>query len=216
MKRSTLLAPAIALALAASLSQTALADSRQTYDLTGFDELDVAAGVEVKFTAAPEYSVTADFARGGPDDVKVRVDGDRLYLSRKSTRGWGNKVRVTFHVTAPELDEIEASSGSSLFAEGVSADTMKINVSSGATVSVYGSCSDLNIKVTSGGTANTKGLACANVKAAANSGGSLSAYASQSATSKTSSGGNVDIYGNPPSRSANKSISGGSTDFHGD
>ncbi len=215
MKSNTFLVPAAALAIAACIAQPALADSQQTYNLSGFDELDIAAGVEVKFTAAPEYSVTADFDRGGPDDVKVRVDGDRLYLSRKATKGWGNKVRVTFHVTGPELNDIEASSGSSLLAEGVASDEMKINVSSGATVTVYGTCSELSIKASSGGSANAKGLACANVKAAANSGGSLKAHASDSATSKTSSGGSVDIYGNPTSRSANKSISGGSTDFHG-
>ncbi len=215
MKKPVILATSLtALALSATLF-TASADTTQVYQLSGFDELDVAAGVEVKFIRAPEYSITADFDRGGPDDVKVRLDGDRLYLSRKSTKGWGNKVRVKFTVTAPALTEIEASSGSSLLAEGVAAGAMKIDVSSGAAVSVHGECDSLTIKASSGGSANAKGLACDTVKAKASSGGSVSARASESASSRTSSGGSVDIYGNPSDRSANKSISGGSTQFHG-
>lgn len=215
MRKSLTIASGVAaLALSATLF-TASADTTRVYNLSGFDELDIAAGVEVKFTRAPEYSITADFERGGPDDVKVRLDGDRLYLSRKSTRGWGNKVRVKFIVTAPELNEIEASSGSSLLAEGLESGPMEIEVSSGAAISVHGECTSLEIKASSGGSANAKGLACQSVEAKASSGGSVTAYASESATSKTSSGGSVDIYGNPGSRSANKSISGGATSFHG-
>ena len=204
MKKSVIIASGLAaLALSATL-YSASADTTQVYNLSGFDELDIAAGVEVKFTRSPEYSITAEFDRGGPDDVKVRLDGDRLYLSRKSTSGWGNKVRVKFTVT-----------GSSLLAEGLQSGPMEIEVSSGAAVSVHGECTTLEIKASSGGSANAKGLTCQSVEAKASSGGSVRAYASDSATSKTSSGGSVDIYGNPASRSANKPISGGSTDFHG-
>ncbi len=216
LKARILYAVASTAMLAVTAAPLASAETEHSYDVSGFDELDVAAGVEVKFTRASEYSLTAEFERGGPDDVKVRLDGERLYLSRKSTSGWnGNNVRVTFNVTGPSLDEIEASSGSSLLAEGIEAGDMKVAVSSGATVSVYGTCEDLEIKASSGGSANAKGLTCETVEARANSGGSVSAHASKEANSKTSSGGSVDIYGNPPSRSANKSISGGSTDFHG-
>ena len=194
MKKSVIIASGLAaLALSATL-YSASADTTQVYNLSGFDELDIAAGVEVKFTRSPEYSITAEFDRGGPDDVKVRLE---------------------FTVTGPDLNEIEASSGSSLLAEGLQSGPMEIEVSSGAAVSVHGECTTLEIKASSGGSANAKGLTCQSVEAKASSGGSVRAYASDSATSKTSSGGSVDIYGNPASRSANKPISGGSTDFHG-
>ena len=216
MKKRILFAAASAALAVTAFTPASYADVTKTYDAVNFDELDVAAGVEVKFTTAPDYSVRAVFSRGGPDDVKVRQDGDRLYLARKNTSSLSNKkMRVTFHVTAPSLEEIEASSGSSLLAEGLQTDDMVISVSSGASVSAYGSCNKLNIKASSGGSANAKELTCKTVKAGANSGGSVRAYASDAAKSKTSSGGSVDIYGNPASRSANKSISGGSTDFHG-
>ena len=215
MKKLALITSGLAALAVSATMLHAAADAPKVYKLSGFDELDISAGVDVKFVRAPEYSVTADFTRGGPEDVKVRLDGDRLYLSRKSTSGWGDKVRVKFTVTAPNLEEIEASSGSSLLVEGLEEGSVQLDVSSGAAVSVYGTCSSLKVKANSGGSANAKGLECGSVSAKASSGGSVKAFASDAATSKTSSGGSVAIYGNPTSRSANKSISGGSTSFHG-
>ncbi len=193
----------------------ALAGTQKTYDFTGFDELDIAAGVQVEYTAGPAYSVVADFERGGPDDLKVRQDGDRLYIARKATTGWGDKVRVTIRVTAPKLDEIEASSGSSLDATGIDTESLFVDVSSGASVDASGTCGKLKVKVNSGGSANLREVKCHSVEASASSGGSASAYADTDAESHTSSGGSVSIWGSPEQRYANKSISGGSTDFRG-
>ena len=195
-------------------AHTALADTATTYDFTGFNELDIAAGVEVNFTTAPDYSIVADFHRGGPDELKIRQEGERLYISRKMLSGSGDHLRVTLTISAPELNEVEASSGSSLRAEGLTAETFELRVSSGATADLSGTCGTLKLKVSSGGNADARSMECLNVSATASSGGAAKAFASQSALSKTSSGGSVDIWGNPPDRSANRSMSGGSTDFH--
>lgn len=196
------------------LAAAAQADTTKTYDFTGFDELDIAAGVEVNYETADAYSVVAGFRKGGPDDLKIRQEGDRLYISKKMTSGWGDDLRVTLTVTSPALDAIEASSGSSITARGVTADNFDLDVSSGASADVSGTCGSLTVKAGSGGSADAKDLKCESVSAKASSGGSVNAYASTSATSKTSSGGSVDIWGDPASRSANNSISGGSTDYH--
>lgn len=207
-KLSILLGAAVATGL-----MTASAGTTKTYDFSGFDELDIAAGIEVIFETAPTHSVVAEFERGGPEDVKIRQSGDRLYISRKGSTGWGNKVDVTVRVTAPSLDAIEASSGSSLDASGVSAGDFVLNVSSGASVDLTGTCTKLDIEANSGGDADARGLTCSNVKASASSGGSVRAHANTKARSHTSSGGSVVVYGNPADRKANKPISGGSTRF---
>ncbi|MEZ6000704.1 GIN domain-containing protein [Hyphomonas sp.] len=206
--------PLIFSALFAATAFAASANTTETYDITGFDELDISAGVEVIYENAADYSVVADFRRGGPEDMKIRKDGDRLQISRKMKSGWGDKVRVTVRVSSPELNAIEASSGSSIEASGIHANEFVLEVSSGASAELSGTCGNLDLKVSSGGNADAKDLHCRSVSAAASSGGSADAYASESATGKTSSGGSIDIWGNPPDRSANHSISGGSTDFH--
>lgn len=214
LKEMTMMRPLILSTVFAAVAFAATADTTKTYDFTGFDELDIAAGVEVKYEAANTYSVVADFSRGGPDDMKIRQDGDRLYISRKMKSGWGDKLRVTVRVTSPELSEVEASSGSSIRARGINADDFILRVSSGASAELSGTCNELDLKVSSGGNADAKDLQCVSLSASASSGGAASAYASESATGKTSSGGSIDVWGNPPNRTSNHSISGGSTDFH--
>lgn len=213
MKKTLVLAGALS-AVAMSTALVANADTQKTYDFSGFDELDIAAGVEVVYTAGTDYSVVADFRKGGPDDMKIRKDGGRLYISKKATSGWGDKLRVTVKITAPDLNAIEASSGSSIRATGIESDTFALKVSSGASADLSGTCGTMTVKASSGGSADAKDLKCKNVTAGASSGGSAQAYASDSATSNTSSGGSVDIWGKPSDRTANKSVSGGSTSFH--
>ncbi|MEZ5954505.1 MAG: DUF2807 domain-containing protein [Hyphomonas sp.] len=201
-------AAALAFALSASAGET------QTYSFSGFSELDVAAGIEVEYSPSSDYSVVADFQKGGPEDLKINQSGERLSISRKTKAGWGDRLRVKVRVSGPALNAIEASSGSSVDATGVNADAFALKVSSGASVDVAGTCKNLVIKASSGGSAGARELKCQNVTAAASSGGSADAFASQSATSKTSSGGSVDIWGSPSVRNANKSISGGSTSYN--
>jgi hypothetical protein len=192
----------------------ALADTSKTYDFSGFDELDISAGVDVTYETGPDYAVVIDFAQGGPDDMKLRQDGSRLYIARKTTSGWGDKVRAKVRVTSPQMNEIEASSGSSIRASGIDSDILVLDASSGASIKAAGKCGSLKIVANSGGSASAKDVICQKVAANASSGGSAGAYASEQAKSHTSSGGSVDIYGEPESRENNRSVSGGSTTFH--
>lgn len=213
MKKTLVLAGALS-AVVMSTALTANADTQKTYDFSDFDELDIAAGVEVVYTAGSDYSVVADFRKGGPDDMKIREDGGRLYISKKAKSGWGDTLRVTVKITAPDLNAVEASSGSSIRASGIKSDAFALKVSSGASAELSGTCGTMTVRASSGGSADAKDLKCKSVTANASSGGSAQAYASDSATSKTSSGGSVDIWGKPSDRTANQSVSGGSTSFH--
>lgn len=214
MKRFLAMSAALTAACAA-VALVANAETEKSYDFTRFDELDTAAGVEVIYETGSAYSVVAHVRHGDPDDLKMRVEDGRLYISRKSKISWGHDdLRVTVHVTSPELNAIEASSGSSVEASGIHADLFSLRVSSGASVDASGTCSQIEAKASSGGSADARELKCERAKATASSGGSVDAFASVEATSKTSSGGSVDIWGDPANREANDSISGGSTRFH--
>ncbi|MEQ9435503.1 DUF2807 domain-containing protein [Hyphomonas sp.] len=192
----------------------AIADTSKAYDFTGFDTLDISAGVDVTYETGPDYAVVIDFKHGGPDDMKLRQDGSRLYISQKATSGWRDRVRAKVLITSPQLNEIEASSGSSIRASGIDSEVLVLDASSGANIKADGKCGSLKIEANSGGNASAKSVTCQKVAAKASSGGSVRAYASEQAKSHTSSGGSVDIYGAPETRENNRSISGGSTTFH--
>tara|TARA_R110002095_G_scaffold203435_1_gene185410 strand:+ start:101 stop:733 length:633 start_codon:yes stop_codon:yes gene_type:complete len=203
-----------ALCLTVLAPGAAFAGTTESYDFDGFDALDISAGVDVAYESGPEYSVIIDFEQGGPDDMKLRQNGSRLYIARKATSGWGDKVRAKVRVTSPHLDEIEASSGSSIRATGIDSVILVLDASSGASIKAEGKCGSLKIVANSGGSASAKDVVCQKVAANASSGGSAAAYASAEAKSHTSSGGSVDIYGDPSDREANRPVSGGSTTFH--
>ncbi|MCA8900316.1 MAG: DUF2807 domain-containing protein [Hyphomonas sp.] len=201
-------------AIGAALCLSAFAGEQKSFSNTGFDELDVAAGLEVTYRAGDSYSVVAEILKGDADDLRITQDGTRLKISRKTTSGWGNRFRAKVTVTSPDLRGIDASSGSSISATGVDADDFGLKVSSGASAEISGTCGNLSVKVSSGGNADARDLKCESVTAKASSGGSADVYASEAATSNASSGGSVDVWGKPKQQDANRSMSGGNTDFH--
>jgi Putative auto-transporter adhesin, head GIN domain len=201
------------LALAALAAPGAFAETTKTYDLKGFDEIQVAAGMEAEFVTAPTYSVVLTFLRGDPDNVIVKMDGTRLKISHKASFGWNNRVQAKARISGPGLKAIDASSGAELTVTGLNATTLSIGVSSGASVDVSGTCDTLVFSASSGADADLKDLVCETAAINASSGASATITATQSATSDASSGASVDVYGNPASRKANKSMSGGETTF---
>jgi hypothetical protein len=210
MIRSTL--PLIAAAFVLALP--AAAGTLETYEYSNFDTVDASAGITVEFTQSADYTVVADFQRGERKDIRVSQRNGVLSVSRRPSRFWNrNTARVVVRITAPAVDSIQTSSGSSVAASGITAKDFELRVSSGGSAKIEGTCDQLSISASSGGSASAKSLICASVDAGASSGGSVSAHASERASSDTSSGGSVSIYGNPAERDANTSRSGGSTSF---
>lgn len=209
MLRPALLALSAALLVAPALAET------ETYGLSGFDEIDVSAGIAVNFSVAETYSVVAEFERGGPDDVRVEVDGDTLEIGRRNRNGWnwgGDRLRVTFTVTAPALTEIDASSGSTVTATGVDAEDFLIDASSGTSVRVDGRCGEVTIDASSGASVSAAKLRCERAEIDASSGAAISAYASEEASVDASSGASIRIDGGPAARTVDRS-SGASVRF---
>ncbi|MEM7765904.1 MAG: DUF2807 domain-containing protein [Pseudomonadota bacterium] len=197
--------------VAASIGAGAMALSAMAetlaYPADGFDEIDVSAGLSVVFERADTHSVTAEFERGGPEDVVVDVKGDTLVIKRKQS-GWswgGDKVKATFTVTAPNLTAIEASSGSSFSGSGVDAETFEIDVSSGSSVRVSGRCGAIDVDLSSGASVNAADLSCEDAVLDASSGASLSLAVSESISVDASSGASINVTGSPEVRDLDRS-----------
>jgi hypothetical protein len=167
---------------------------RHTY--TGFEKVDVSAGVEVIASQGP-FDVRAETTSGGNfDNLIVEARGNTLYVSRKSTMfSWGGPhYRVT--VSAPNYSSFGVSSGASL--------------ESGA-LQLVGACASLDASVSSGGHFSGEGLKCETAEVNASSGGHAEAFATRTAEGNASSGAHVTFYGNP-AQIQKDSSSGGSID----
>lgn len=185
-------------------------NQRHTY--TGFDRVDVAAGVEAIVTQG-NFDVKAE-ARSGADfkNLIVEVRGSTLHIARRSTMfGWGSGEHYRVTVSAPKYTALEASSGASLDGSGLQLGDLKVEASSGAHVELAGSCVSLRIGVSSGAHFDGQDLKCEMAEVDASSGAHADAFATRSAEGNASSGANVTFYGKPASVLKDTS-SGGSVD----
>ncbi|MEO0753196.1 MAG: DUF2807 domain-containing protein [Pseudomonadota bacterium] len=201
---------AIAFLVAATVGAaafTAIAET-QSFAAEGFTAIDVGTGLEVIYVAGADYGVEADFSRGGPDDVRVEVNGSTLEIRRKRT-GWGwtdgSKVKAIFTVTSPGLEAVDVSSGASFSGSGIDADMFGLDVSSGGSVSLEGRCRALVLDVSSGASVRADGLRCAEGTIDASSGASVRAYLSDSVSVDASSGSSVRVSGGPAVKEVDRS-----------
>ena len=211
------------------------AESR-SFDLPTFDKIAVATGIHADVEVGAPQSVRIDAKDPADfDDLVVEVRDGRLRLEIDSDARWrrGEAVRshdtISAFISVPALYELQASSGASIEAAGVSGGRLELQTSSGASMravvargeiieaaasngaslTVSGACGHLDAQVSSGASMNAAGLACGSVAVAASSGASATVFARDSAVADASSGASIDIHGRPPITDVDSS-SGGS------
>ncbi len=189
----------------------------RTYDVSGFDKIEVASGVEVEVNVGGAFAVEAEVLRGDIDRLEVTVKGDTLNIGR--AHGWrflGSGPQDRFHVTIrmPALDQAQSTSGATVliseateglaYAQSTSGATLKIDgslgdlkldASSGATLQVSGTCRQLDAHSSSGAQILAEGLNCASARLHSSSGSALRAHVAVAVDVHASSGGFVQVRG---------------------
>ena len=182
MKKSlfTLFMLIIGLAAFTSGAETRVINIKQS-----FSSLDTSAGVKVIYQPASGNQPTVKIT-GEADQISkidVRISGNTLKISPKPNplgSRKGNLIKgVVVTVTAPMVNEIEASSGSSVKCNTtVSAGGKKIELeaSSGASISLAGiSCRKLEAEASSGASIEVKSVIADKISMDVSSGASISA-----------------------------------------
>ena len=226
----------VASVLALGLAGIASAETRN-YDVGAFTQIDISAGLDLNFQVGSAQSIAVENKNGDFSDIQVLVKDDTLVLKRtkRMSWGWGGKrERYSITVTAPEINGLEASSGSDVSGLGMSGDSLSIDVSSGADVSlagvdggtvtievssgsdasVAGTCTTVRADSSSGADIDARDLVCTNGEADASSGSDIYIHATTRADVDVSSGADVTVYGGPTEVNTDKS-SGGSVSIRG-
>ncbi len=184
----------VAGAAALALALPATAETR-SFNLAGFTDISVSAGVDVDLRQGP-YAVSAYESRGRFDRLKLEVQGSTLVIGREGSSNWfsGNRdYKIT--VTAPDLSAISASSGADVDSDNFRFADLSVTVSSGADVDLSGQCRNLTVSVSSGADFDGEDLRCETATVTVSSGGDADVHASRSATGNASSGGSVKVHG---------------------
>lgn len=205
------------------MAATAVLAEQQSYDMSGFDEVEVSAGVEVIVTIGDDFRVMGEAISGDIDNLDIMQKGNRLMISRDANRltDWSllgflrpdDKFVVT--VAMPNLKALESTSGSVVDVSGAAhslaavtstsgseitisdaaVDQIRLSATSGSALSISGTCDAVEATATSGASLTAQSLSCAFAKLDVTSGASLSAFADKSAEIAASSGASLTLYG---------------------
>ena len=197
------------LAFAATLGMTgaAMAQSRD-FDLTGFDRIDIATGLDAVVTIGDSFSVHAESrSQDALDKLEVAVNGG--VLSAKLEQNFFDFIvsgglvgmllsdgqAVQFTITVPALVGAEASSGADIDLPGFRGDRLELEASSGADISVTdATLGTVTASASSGADITLSGAAEA-IEADASSGADINAenLTAKTATAQVSSGAGISL-----------------------
>lgn len=225
MRNTTILALAATMGL--TMSTAAFAQSRN-FDLTGFDRIDIATGLDAVVTVGDSFSVTAESkSQDALDNLEVTVQGGVLTARIEQNFldfivGGGlvglllnNGNAVKFTITAPALSGVDASSGADIDLPGLKADQIELSASSGGDISVIDAVlGTVTAGSSSGSNISLSGEAQA-VEFDASSGADIDAedLAAVTAVAKASSGADISLRASESLKA--EASSGGDIEVHG-
>lgn len=226
MPNANILALAVGLGLLTTTS--VLAQSRD-FDLSDFDRVDIATGLDARITQGEAFAVTASSrSQDALDNLQITVDGstltarlDQNFLDFIFSGGLVGMLlssgnAVTIDITVPTLSGVAASSGADIDFNAFTTGEIALEASSGADISgsdgVFGRVS---IQSSSGADVEVSGTAD-NVELEASSGAGIDAenLVAATAVASASSGANVSLHASESIRA--EASSGGHIDVHGD
>ncbi|MEM8770068.1 MAG: head GIN domain-containing protein [Pseudomonadota bacterium] len=194
-----------------AISASAAAEETREYDLAPINAIKIATGVSGEVTVGSVQSIRVETDKGDFEDLVVKVENGRLTVRHDWDGNWlsrRKKPRYKLLATVTELDEIDASSGAAITAEGIDSADFSVDASSGANVVVVGKCGDVSVDISSGANVNARDLQCSNAAVDASSGANAKVYAENEADAEASSGALVTVYGEPTKVTADKSSGG--------
>ena len=175
-------------------------DVTETYDVAGFDEIDIGGVYEVNVSVGQDFSVTLS---GAPEEMaiaNVSVEHGVLTLNqdepRRGKRRWRN-MGMTANISLPALNGIDVAGVADADITGVAADGFTARLSGVGEIDISGTCNALSARVSGVGDLDASDLECADVDVRVSGVGEAEVYASQSADASVSGIGSITVYGSP-------------------
>jgi hypothetical protein len=190
-----------------SMALTATAEAQERdFDLSGFDGIDIATGIDANVSQADQFSVRARSASGAAlDNLRLNVE-DGVLTARFETSfldfilGGGlvgmlfnSGNAVTLDITLPILSTASASSRANIEVRNLAGATLELDASSGSGVSLDGiTLESLTISASSGSDVEASGQA-GHIRLDASSGSDIDAEGLSATTAELSASSGSDI-----------------------
>ncbi len=201
---------AILLGLAASALALPAAAETRTFDLPDFDRIEISAGLKLTAVADGPQTITVETKDGDFSDLDISVKGGVLILSREWNRlSWHQKkadYKIT--VTAPNIQALDASSGSFSTLSNIHSRQFMLDLSSGSFAEISGRSDECAIDLSSGANLKAREFICGSASVDVSSGGHGELAVLNAIAGDASSGGHMAVYGTPARVSIDRSSGG--------
>ena len=217
----------VILFFAVTAVSTVLAQRVEDRNVGDFNSIRAAQAIDVYLKQGTKETVRVEAKGIELDEVLTEVSAGRLKIHLDDGRHRNHSVKV--YVTFVELEEISASSASSVFSDGtikareldlsvssaadidldIDVDEVDAEASSAGDIELSGKARSISASAASAGGVDAYDLEAKSVYARASSGGGVKVYATEEINARASSGGSIRYRGNP-SKSQTDSSSGGS------
>ncbi len=201
---------AILLGLAASALALPAAAETRSFDLPAFDRIEISAGLKLIAVAEGAQSVNVETEDGDFGDLNISVENGVLTLSREWNRlSWHQKkADYKIIVTAPKIQALDASSGSSSKLSMIHSRQFTLDLSSGSFAEVSGRSDSCSVDLSSGANLKAREFVCGSASVDVSSGGHGEIAVLNSVAGDASSGGHMAVYGTPERVSIDRSSGG--------
>lgn len=206
---------AIVAAILAFTGMAAAQETSRTFDLSGFNRINVGAAIDIEVEVGPDYSVIVREPDGNFERLDVEVENGELELRRRGVDLFGsrNAPRYSATVTTPALERMIVSTGSDARVSGVDSESFDIISSTGSDLVISGRCGVLSANISTGADLNARALECRVVDINMSTGADADVFASERIDANISTGADLDVYGGPAEVNHNRSV-GGSVRIH--
>ncbi|WP_411816045.1 head GIN domain-containing protein [Hyphococcus sp. DH-69] len=169
----------------------------KSYDLAGFDMIDIAGVYELEVEVGSPFSITLTGPKREMSLAKVSVRDGVLYLDREKEDQGIHRDGIDAVITLPNLKALEVSGVVAGEISGVDVDQFNLDLSGVGDLKVSGQCSALEAKVSGVGDLNAEDLQCGEVTVKVSGVGSASVYARQSVDARVTGMGDIEVFGSP-------------------
>ena len=136
-------------------------DVVRTYDLTGFDGIDISGVYDVEVSVGQTYSIRLEGREKDLDRVKVEVDGDTLELGKnKSAKKYSKMKSIDAYITLPRLNSLDVSGVTDVEIVGIDSSEFNLDVSGVADVVLEGQCGSIDADISGVSDVDASELEC--------------------------------------------------------
>lgn len=190
-------------------------DIRQSYDLSGFDAIDIRGVYELEVEVGGDFSVSTSGRAKEVKGLKVYVENGTLVLDQdngRKNKKWNDERKgVLAIITMPALNELEIKGVGTGDINGIDAKSFELSIGGVGELELSGTCDTLEADMRGVGQIDARDLKCENAEATLRGVGEISLYASESVDVEAKGIGEVNVYGNPAHVEKSKGFMSGVT-----